>query len=94
MFSFEPIVGYNAVVGRCCSGENGCVSRPCVGGHVVVLKVARVRAFSHEAFESAFAVVVPEAVDVVVTHLINGNSDYNGWKLLVGRRSCFFLSES
>jgi hypothetical protein len=48
------------------------VSRACVGGHVVVLQVAGVCAVAHEAFESAFAVVVPEAIDVIVAHLVNG----------------------
>ena len=70
------------------------MSWACVGGHEVVLQVAGVCAVAHKAFESAFAVVVPEAIDIVVPHLVNGNSDYDGRERLVGRRSCFFLSES
>ncbi len=94
MFSFVPIVRNNAVVSGCSACEDGSVSRTRIGGHVVVMQVARVCAVAHEALESALAVVVPESIDVVVAHLINGYSNHKGRKRLIGRRSCFLLSES
>ena len=62
----------------CCACEDGCVSRPGVGGHVVVLEVAGVCAVANETFETALAVVVPEAIDVVVSHLVYGYTNDQG----------------